>query len=66
MADFISIRKAENPWDFVKIEKCVIPITGYQQGYRITASSYIDQKIVDFVIHEDELKALKAQIEAIE
>ena len=63
MADFISIRKAENPWDFIKIEKCVTPVTGHQQKYRITAGSYIDQKIVDFVIDEDELKSLKKQLE---
>ena len=63
MADYIDIRKAENPWDFIKIEKCVPPITGHQQGYRITAGSYTDQKIVDFVIHEDELASLKRQLE---
>ena len=63
MVDFISTRKADNPWDFIKIEKCASPIVGYQQGYRITAGSYTHQKIVDFVIDEGELASLKRQLE---
>lgn len=63
MTDFISIRKTENPWDFIRIKKCIPPITGHQQSYRITAGSYVDQKIVEFVINEDELASLKRQLE---
>ena len=63
MADFISTRKADNPWDFIKIEKCVPPVTGCEQGYRIKTGSYTDQKIVEFVISEDELESLKRQLE---
>lgn len=65
MADYISIREAENPWDFIEIKKCVPPITGYEQGYRISVGSYTDQKIVEFVIHEDELASLKRQLEEL-
>ena len=63
MADYLSIDNVTNPWDFIKIEKCVPPVTGHQQGYRIKVGFYTEQKVIDFVIHEDELASLKRQLE---
>lgn len=65
MVDFVSMRKVDNPWDFVKIEKCVPPITGHSQKYRLKAGCYADQKIIEFVLDESELASLKRQIETI-
>lgn len=66
MADYIHVDKVNNPWDFIKIEKCAPPITGHQQAYRVKAGCYVEQQVVSFVINEDELKSLKKQLEALE
>lgn len=65
MVDFISERKIDNPWDFVSIEKCVPPVTGHYQKYRMKAGSYADGKVIEFVLDEDELASLKRQIEEV-
>ena len=63
MADYTCVEKVKNPWDFIEIKKCTVPLTGNQQRYRIKVGSYRDEKIIHFVIDEDELRSFKRQLE---
>ena len=65
MVDYIDVEKTDNPWDHISIAKCVPPITGHEQKYRITAGSYADQDMVTFVISESELESLIGQIKRL-
>ena len=65
MVDYTCVEKVNNPWDFIEIKKCAVPLTGQQQRYRIKVGSYCDEKIIHFVIDEDELKSLKRQLEEL-
>lgn len=62
MADYLSTKKMNAPFDMVKIQKLHC-ITGETQRYRLTIGFYTEATEVDFCITQDELDSLKKQIE---
>lgn len=65
MVDYIHTAKPKLRFDDISIEKLVIPITGWDQSYRITATSYAENKEVSFVLSSSEFKKLKTMINKI-
>ena len=66
MVDYTYTERTKAPFDSVKIVKCVVPITGHEQRYRMTVSSYRDDKIMSFVMSKAELESLKLQIKELD
>lgn len=65
MVDYIHTAKPKLRFDDISVEKLVIPITGWEQRYHITATSYADNKEVSFVLSSSEFKKLKTMINKI-
>ncbi len=65
MADYLTVSKAGVPFDKVRIEK-LYHITGETQRYRVMVGFYTEEIDICFCLTKDELKDLKAQIEAVE
>ena len=65
MVDYIHTTKPKLRFDNISIEKLSIQITGWDQSYRITATSYAENKEVSFVLSSSEFKKLKTMINKI-